>query len=220
MQYSAITDLHTFQFTTAHVLGFSVSTSHFLATDLSTETVTQITTSITPKIFQLHFQFHCTIAYIKSSIPTVGSSSTMNILRLSHTCLERPAFTPAVSLVPLLLCLVWPLSCNLQKDTGQMSRSTVLLCHPNINDVIAAHCIAYEPHQHMSVTPPPLVQYDVIAYERKSVYWASFRNELHNLVPLLRNLATNCWSRVCLQGNLFNISFLSNRFTCHNIIKS
>jgi hypothetical protein len=29
-QYSAITDLHTFQFTVAHALGFSVSTSHLL----------------------------------------------------------------------------------------------------------------------------------------------------------------------------------------------
>jgi hypothetical protein len=66
MQYSAIADLHTFQFTIAHALGFSVSASRFLAVDLSTETSTQITTSITPKIFQLHFQYHCTVAYIKS----------------------------------------------------------------------------------------------------------------------------------------------------------
>jgi hypothetical protein len=35
-QYSAITDLHTFQFTAAHALGFSVSTSRILATDLNT----------------------------------------------------------------------------------------------------------------------------------------------------------------------------------------
>jgi hypothetical protein len=62
-QYSAITDLHTFQFTVVHTLGFSVSIS-LLATDLSMETITQITTSITPKIFQLHFQYHCTTAHI------------------------------------------------------------------------------------------------------------------------------------------------------------
>jgi hypothetical protein len=39
-QYSVIADLHTFQFTIAHALGFSVSTSHILATDLNTGTVT------------------------------------------------------------------------------------------------------------------------------------------------------------------------------------
>jgi hypothetical protein len=33
-------DLHTFQFTVAHALGFSVSTSRLLATDLHTQTVT------------------------------------------------------------------------------------------------------------------------------------------------------------------------------------
>jgi hypothetical protein len=38
--YSATADLHTFQFTLAHLLEFSVSTSHFLAMDLNTETVT------------------------------------------------------------------------------------------------------------------------------------------------------------------------------------
>jgi hypothetical protein len=39
-QYSAINDLHTFQFTVAHALGFSVSTSRILATDLNTGTIT------------------------------------------------------------------------------------------------------------------------------------------------------------------------------------
>jgi hypothetical protein len=37
-QYSAIADLHNFQFTVAPALGFSVSTSRLLATDLNTET--------------------------------------------------------------------------------------------------------------------------------------------------------------------------------------
>jgi hypothetical protein len=38
-QYSAIADLRTFQFTVAHALGFSVSTSCLLVTDLNTETI-------------------------------------------------------------------------------------------------------------------------------------------------------------------------------------
>jgi hypothetical protein len=39
-QYSAIADLHTFHFTVAHALGFSVFISRLLATDLNTETST------------------------------------------------------------------------------------------------------------------------------------------------------------------------------------
>jgi hypothetical protein len=39
-QYSAIADLHTFQFTVAHALGLSLSTSRLLVTDLNTETIT------------------------------------------------------------------------------------------------------------------------------------------------------------------------------------
>jgi hypothetical protein len=39
-QYSAIAYLRNFQFTVAHALGFSASTSRLLATDLNTETNT------------------------------------------------------------------------------------------------------------------------------------------------------------------------------------
>jgi hypothetical protein len=39
-QYSAIADLPTFQFTVTHALGFSVSTSRLLATNLNIETST------------------------------------------------------------------------------------------------------------------------------------------------------------------------------------
>jgi hypothetical protein len=39
-QYSAIADLHTLQFIVVHILGFSVSTSLLLATELNTETST------------------------------------------------------------------------------------------------------------------------------------------------------------------------------------
>jgi hypothetical protein len=39
-QYSTIADLHTFQFTVAHALGFSVFTSRILAMDLNTGTIT------------------------------------------------------------------------------------------------------------------------------------------------------------------------------------
>jgi hypothetical protein len=39
-KYGAIADLHCFHFTVAHALGFSLSTSRFLATDLNTDTIT------------------------------------------------------------------------------------------------------------------------------------------------------------------------------------
>jgi hypothetical protein len=39
-QYSAIADTHTFQFTIAHALGFSLSTSRLLAMDFDTQTTT------------------------------------------------------------------------------------------------------------------------------------------------------------------------------------
>jgi hypothetical protein len=38
--YNAIADLHTFQFIVVHALGFSVSNSRILATDLNKETIT------------------------------------------------------------------------------------------------------------------------------------------------------------------------------------
>jgi hypothetical protein len=40
LNYNAIAILHTFQLTVAHALGFSVSTSRLLATDLNTDTST------------------------------------------------------------------------------------------------------------------------------------------------------------------------------------
>jgi hypothetical protein len=40
IKYGAIADLHNFQFTVAHALGFPAFTSHILATDLNTETST------------------------------------------------------------------------------------------------------------------------------------------------------------------------------------
>jgi hypothetical protein len=39
-QYSAVADVHNLQFTVPYALGFSVSTSRLLATDLNTEIIT------------------------------------------------------------------------------------------------------------------------------------------------------------------------------------
>jgi hypothetical protein len=64
-QYSAIADLHKLHSTVAHALGFSVSTSRLLATDLNTETNTSDLS-----------RYHCTIAFIKSSNSQENSSQT------------------------------------------------------------------------------------------------------------------------------------------------
>jgi hypothetical protein len=57
--YSAISLLHQLQFTVAHALGFSVSTSRFPATDLDTQTVTVSLQFLhMKKIFQSHKSSH------------------------------------------------------------------------------------------------------------------------------------------------------------------
>jgi hypothetical protein len=64
LKYSAIADLHAFQFTVAHALEFSVSTSRLLATDLSTE----ISTSNQYEVFLLfRLQLHWNLGTKNSS---------------------------------------------------------------------------------------------------------------------------------------------------------
>jgi hypothetical protein len=65
-QYSTIADIHTFQFTVAHALGFSVSTSRLLATALKTETIRVLLNHT------LQMLLHCSIH--KSSHHTFKSS--------------------------------------------------------------------------------------------------------------------------------------------------
>jgi hypothetical protein len=88
-QYSAIADLHTFQFTVAHALGFSVSTSCLLATDLSTETSTQITTSMTHKILQLHFKSSQTDLLFSSELLVSIRSASLRLLLVTPLNISR-----------------------------------------------------------------------------------------------------------------------------------
>jgi hypothetical protein len=61
-QYSAITQLHTLQFTIAHTLGFSLSTIHLLAIDLDTGIIT-VSLNHTLQILHIKFSLHgCTLA--------------------------------------------------------------------------------------------------------------------------------------------------------------
>jgi hypothetical protein len=56
-QYSVIADLDTFQFTVAHAVGFSVITSHILATDNNTGTITSNQYEVLSLFL---FESHCT----------------------------------------------------------------------------------------------------------------------------------------------------------------
>lgn len=95
-----------------------------------------------------------------------------------------------------------------------MSRK-ILLHHPSINDVIVVHHVGIMSTCHL--TSPPLGQNDITVHAQKSVYQAGLRIGLHNLVPRLHNLATNCSSRVCLRGSSFNIFMPNNGITRHSI---
>jgi hypothetical protein len=81
-QWSSIAILHTFQFTAAHALGFSVLTSRILATDLS----------------QSHCNFH---SHMKSSL---HSLITFLSFVLSHLRLPSPKLNP----IPFRLLLSIP----------------------------------------------------------------------------------------------------------------
>jgi hypothetical protein len=97
-QYSAIADLHTFQFTVTHPLGFSVFTSRILATDLSQS--------------HCHFKSHMKSSLQSSSllaiilqlpIPKIGLSSFP--LFLSSCPGRRASRSSALHFSLLLVCI-------------------------------------------------------------------------------------------------------------------
>jgi hypothetical protein len=129
-QYSAIADLQTLQFTVARALGFSVSTSRLLATDLHKETVTSVTTSITSKIFQLHFQYRCTVAHINTSIHTLHlhrQTSCIILFGASGLHLETSKTELLVKVkVTLRLTVSQSVSLGVEPHLGLMTRYLVL----------------------------------------------------------------------------------------------
>jgi hypothetical protein len=71
-QHSAISDLHTFQFTAAHALRFSVSTSRCLVADLNKELSLQITMKSSCRFFFNHLGMPMQLS---------GSNSPVSVLR-------------------------------------------------------------------------------------------------------------------------------------------
>jgi hypothetical protein len=64
--YSAVADLHTFQFTAAHALGFSVSTSRCLVADLTTQELSLQVTIKSSSHFFLNYLGMATQFYFSS----------------------------------------------------------------------------------------------------------------------------------------------------------
>jgi hypothetical protein len=88
--YSAVTDLHTFQSTVAHALGFFVFTSCHLATDLNTGSI---------KVSLNYSQYWCTTTHIMSDTKSSTSSSGHTAVPLElwnssevHQLLTPPAY--------------------------------------------------------------------------------------------------------------------------------
>jgi hypothetical protein len=91
-QYSAFAHLHTFQFTVTHALGFSVSTSRLLATDLNTELPQSHTPNITHKSGLL---FTCKTF--------IGRRTFLLFTSLITRTLIREFWTPSLNWNPSLL---------------------------------------------------------------------------------------------------------------------
>jgi hypothetical protein len=77
-QYSAIADLHTFQFTVAHAIGFSVFTSRILITDLNTGIITAH--------WMTHFKYHTEIKSSNHawSLPILTSFTLLDWIGFSY----------------------------------------------------------------------------------------------------------------------------------------
>jgi hypothetical protein len=78
-QYSATTDLHNFQFTVAHALGFSVSTRRILATDLNTGTITS-------NHHEVFLSFLLQLPYFLTPYESVlGTTNSLQLCGADHT---------------------------------------------------------------------------------------------------------------------------------------
>jgi hypothetical protein len=137
--YSAIADLHTFQFTAAHALRFSVSTSRILATDLNTGTITSnhfevflsfllrspwnadpVLHSNSPVSVVLDSVLHGTNLYATALISHLSLRLKASHLRLSYTEAARNTQKIQLPLLRVGTCL--PIHC-LALDNLLLSRA-------------------------------------------------------------------------------------------------
>jgi hypothetical protein len=124
LTYSAIADLHTFQITVAHALGFPVSTNRLLATDLSTQTTTVS-----------HFKCHTwSLQFTRSALLQIRTfhgflpfGLTDNCPRTSFSLSYKPLISHAGN-APIVALL-------LKRVTSLLTRShdpSPLLRHPSV----------------------------------------------------------------------------------------
>jgi hypothetical protein len=183
-QYSVIADLHTFQFTVAHALGFSVSTSRLLATDLNNGYVFTVSTlSVSwQRILTHERSLQITM---KSSSTQFSSANSLSQIRCM-TGISRSEFSTAVCrCIPILLT---PGPCSF-KLVSLHRRGTDNACH-----VIATRCCGvtllcmHKLNGHKESTAAVLLR-DVTAYVEMFTEPLP-RNGLHNPVLVLRACIT------------------------------
>jgi hypothetical protein len=117
-QYSAIADLHTFQFTDAYAPGFPVFTSRLLATDLRTETIT-ISLDYTLQVRHINKVFK---SHVKSSQADLLYSSVLLVPIRSELTSQRQVQVE----VTLRLTVSQSVSLGVEPHLGLMTRYLLL----------------------------------------------------------------------------------------------
>jgi hypothetical protein len=143
--HSAITDLHTFQFTVAHALGFSVSTSRILETDFNTDTITSnhyevfspfliqtswTTDSLNSDVRQLNLQFD-----LQSDLDLSCKHNLVKHNRSLKVAVQRLDFMAH----PLYIHSLW---LDPMENTSIAQQRMSYCCHARLNrKVFTAHCL-------------------------------------------------------------------------------
>jgi hypothetical protein len=144
-QYSAIADLHAFQFTVAHALGFPVSTSRCLVADLNIGTITsnhyevflpfllQSPWTVDPilqfYLYTVVFPFPWFLTPYYSMLQTPVIQTRHGAQRKHSTVVSRGPYTKHLLLPELLYYLAT--SCNIRPQRTQLPLLRVGMCLPS-----------------------------------------------------------------------------------------
>jgi hypothetical protein len=136
-QYSAIADVHTFQFTAPHALGFSVSTSRILATDLSKSHCN----------IKLHMKssFHSLILFLPLLSTQFNSSSSKLIYwQAGIPKVDSSFLTRLLQFTTVLSCRTLPYNhfARTTQKTASIIKEVCLLIHYLATDVLLLRAFA------------------------------------------------------------------------------
>jgi hypothetical protein len=145
-QYSAIADLHTFQFTIAHTLGLPVFACCLLAMDLNTETIT----SNYYEVFLSSTTLHISVLICTQLIFTIPFSSLYSEVLLACeftsliSILYRSHRKQSVLLMTLPHCIAWSNTWNVFTKLLPRNRfhNPILLLHACITGCLSSCCLA------------------------------------------------------------------------------